>query len=1203
MFVADDLAAWLIGLLADAGRKRLTAWAVGSEQERDLRRAATAAVQLTVADFHPEGGERAEELAAVISEVFCDPLPVLSPGGRATVLEELQARVTLQLAPLADPGLSGAGKSSAEALGVPAAELAEKLVSHLVQEIVTNGIRGGPLAPLAGQLNHDVTHLYLQELEGDIGRLAAELRGALSRPETSRLPIPLGERSGPDRVDVAALMRAQARAADELPYRLFGVRRSPLSGVYVNLSLNSTVAVPGAVPAGGRCSLEEALTRHRHLIVTGGPGQGKSTLTLQLVHGLALDWLAAGDVVGGLHGSPRLVPLRVTGRELASVTDHSWLKGLRDAAVSELGSNLDSEADFQDDLLRQPVDGALWLIVIDGLDEVLEPGRRDKLVSVLSARLADTGLPHRLLITSRPLPSGDMTLLLRGVEDNEVGLYELEPFNRAALQDFARRWLADGTRSSAADPAVQFLAQMRAANLTTELSTPLLALMAVVLFERQPQSTLPRFIYDLYESYLENVLASAVRHPDWQVVTAQLAELSGGSDLGLGRLAVVEEMFRHLAVVQINSDVPLMAAADEWLARNEVQVPRRSFEWQAAIESLLTRSGLLVRRGSRHEFIHYSFAEHLGAAADAATIPDAFDPNNPALRECLNRARDSSANSARVALVHWARRVPTAAQALLTWLQQGHWEDHELAARLLTSGVAGDAQHYDAACQALERRVVLQEEGQPTGMLAALARQYPAAIDALSRISANSMIPPWARSTALAAVIEIREMDAEETAAALRGLLTERKANAGWSQVTAAEVFLDLGDDFRAEAIQTLRDVLSDPYTQPDPKLYAARVLAESGPALRAEALAVQRTIVNDPLAEYVERRFAACGLALAGFPDEAAAALNDILADRRAYVSEKTWMAFVIQSLPLRYKVEFAATYATRMDDVTASPEDRRHAAIVVAKISPDHRSRAITIMRDAITDASWDPWDPYWRIYMANEVASLAPEYFSEVMLALEAILTDREADPEARTNAARAIVRLDFEQYDSVVGILRELTDPSSAPGERCIAARGLALFAPGLQRENFDTFQDLIADPAVPLSTRIQAAGFLGELDSKYCEAATEALRELTANPHASPVDLYNAAYSLFKFNRDSDAEVATYLQAVLRNATVSPQLCANAAILLVQLETAARVEGINKLKEILHDEDAEDEMRIRVARKLAKCGSLYREEALAALDGI
>ena len=45
VFVADDLAAWLVGLLADAGRRRLIVWVLGTDQERALRQAATAAIQ------------------------------------------------------------------------------------------------------------------------------------------------------------------------------------------------------------------------------------------------------------------------------------------------------------------------------------------------------------------------------------------------------------------------------------------------------------------------------------------------------------------------------------------------------------------------------------------------------------------------------------------------------------------------------------------------------------------------------------------------------------------------------------------------------------------------------------------------------------------------------------------------------------------------------------------------------------------------------------------------------------------------------------------------------------------------------------------------------------------------------------------------------------------------------------------------------
>ena len=72
--------------------------------------------------------------------------------------------------------LTGTGQSSADVLGTPGSVLAEKLAGHLVREIILRGSRGGPLAPLAGQLNHDVTHLQGQRLEGLLARLADQVR-------------------------------------------------------------------------------------------------------------------------------------------------------------------------------------------------------------------------------------------------------------------------------------------------------------------------------------------------------------------------------------------------------------------------------------------------------------------------------------------------------------------------------------------------------------------------------------------------------------------------------------------------------------------------------------------------------------------------------------------------------------------------------------------------------------------------------------------------------------------------------------------------------------------------------------------------------------------------------------------------------------------------------------------------------------------
>lgn len=180
VFAADDLGAWLVGVLADAGRRRLTELVLGTEQERALRSAATAAVLAIAAERHPDDEERAGQLALVISQVFETPESGAVTARQNTMLECLEAGIAGQLAVLDDASLTGTGRSSADELEVPGTVLAERLTAHLMGELVVRGSGGGPLFPLASQLNADITHLQIRRLEGVIDRRADELLNRLA---------------------------------------------------------------------------------------------------------------------------------------------------------------------------------------------------------------------------------------------------------------------------------------------------------------------------------------------------------------------------------------------------------------------------------------------------------------------------------------------------------------------------------------------------------------------------------------------------------------------------------------------------------------------------------------------------------------------------------------------------------------------------------------------------------------------------------------------------------------------------------------------------------------------------------------------------------------------------------------------------------------------------------------------------------------
>ena len=182
MFVADDLGAWLIGLFADSVRRNLTTLVLGDELDRAVHSAATAAIDHTAAELCP-GDSQA---AMVINEVFGAPISDALLAQHTTLLRALETGIAEQLAVLDDASLTETGQSSADILGVPAGVIAEKLTDNLVQRIKAVAARGGPLAPLADQLNHDRTYIQGQETTDAVRQVGARILEAITLLATAQ---------------------------------------------------------------------------------------------------------------------------------------------------------------------------------------------------------------------------------------------------------------------------------------------------------------------------------------------------------------------------------------------------------------------------------------------------------------------------------------------------------------------------------------------------------------------------------------------------------------------------------------------------------------------------------------------------------------------------------------------------------------------------------------------------------------------------------------------------------------------------------------------------------------------------------------------------------------------------------------------------------------------------------------------------------
>jgi len=332
-FVVDDLVAWLVGLLADAGRKKLTASVLGSGQERALGRAATAAIELTVTQLAPSDDERAEQLAMVVSEVFQGP-PGVALAGQGTFLEALQAGIAAKLAVLDDPGLTGTGQSSAEGLGVSGSVLAEALVAHLIQEIMLRGSADGPLAPLADQLNHDVTHLQGQRIERVLAQVVERVMalGRASVPVVPGKPVRLLPRSAflAGRDDLLADLDARLTSGEGSGPRMValsglgGVGKTSLAVEYAHRHLGE-MGLAWQFSAEDETVLAAGFTDLADQLGTGGVGGGDPVAAVHSVlAAYASEWLLVFDNVPGPEQVRDFLPPAGDGRVLITSRDALW---------------------------------------------------------------------------------------------------------------------------------------------------------------------------------------------------------------------------------------------------------------------------------------------------------------------------------------------------------------------------------------------------------------------------------------------------------------------------------------------------------------------------------------------------------------------------------------------------------------------------------------------------------------------------------------------------------------------------------------------------------------------------------------------------------------------------------------------------------------------------------------------------------------
>ncbi|HEX9737392.1 MAG TPA: SUMF1/EgtB/PvdO family nonheme iron enzyme, partial [Thermoanaerobaculia bacterium] len=446
-----------------------------------------------------------------------------------------------------------------------------------------------------------------------------------------------------------AYLASLANDCDYLPlgtidtqFRDGGERRVRLPDVYVELDVTVT-SRPSADDgerdwswrlirgeAAGRMGVGAALARpeaSRHVLL-GDPGSGKTTVAHHLCRAL----VAGGDVPEGLAG---LLPVRFVLRDVAALhLPAAVRKGtagvLWNALAKDLENRLGAAAASRllPHLQERAMDSGAF-IVLDGLDEVAQTGRRREVlleaVADLAATLRDS--PSRLLVTARPYAYADPKWHLEGFE-----ILGLAPFRAEQVELFIEQWYMTAARQALrwTEDAARAKSELlrRALDHRPYLgdlaSRPLLLTLMATLHSSWGQ--LPDDRADLYEETVKLLLGR------WQ----RAREGEGGEEESLSQLLRVPERRLREALEALAFTVHERQGADP--ERDEQPADISDAELLQAFRPLLddvgpaellgyleNRAGVLIhRRAGVYAFPHRSFQEYL-AACHLGGLPDPMD--------------------------------------------------------------------------------------------------------------------------------------------------------------------------------------------------------------------------------------------------------------------------------------------------------------------------------------------------------------------------------------------------------------------------------------------------------------------------------------------------------------------------------------------------------------------------------------------------
>ncbi|MCZ4604455.1 trypsin-like peptidase domain-containing protein [Streptomyces sp. Lzd4kr] len=482
-------------------------------------------------------------------------------------------------------------------------------------------------------------------------------------------------------------LAAAARVAESHPYPGVapGNVSPPLSTVYVSQHAHSIRTLTGPSQPDGeeRVSAATIIENHMDALVVGGPGAGKSSLLRSFVRECVAWWSdrpawdegGSGGGVGSCGDvdersappgpgplphrptfTPVLVPVYIQAADL--VPDRPLAEALEAGVRANAGRYGPLEAWSAEFFRGPPTTHASWLVLVDGLDELLASEQRQIVLTRLAGvRAADPeGTQYRCVIATRPVPE----LPTSRSPVWRTAVFDLLPFDTRQLRDFAERWLNALGLPDPERAAEQFTLQFGERRREALVRVPLMATMLCQLFADQPKPPLPTTRHEVYRSFI-GLLQSRQYSDAASGVVAQATGAAG--KYGTTAVRTVERL--PAQVVGLAGELALawldgeqLSAVELFAARTEDQRPPDLPErvWREILRETCRRSGLFTERGGDLVFIHQTLLEFL-AAQRVAEDPRRADTE---LRDIFGR---------------WVRRPPQ------------EWRRHDSFTRFLIAAV------------------------------------------------------------------------------------------------------------------------------------------------------------------------------------------------------------------------------------------------------------------------------------------------------------------------------------------------------------------------------------------------------------------------------------------------------------------------------------------------------------------------------------